>query len=154
MYDFTMKKTIQLFLLFLSLFSNLIVVQAHPGGTDSSGCHVCRTNCAQYGLFTGQRHCHNQSSPTPSITPPTAPRTSPSPSTPTIPRTASSPSTNRTPAASTSSSDDYRFIVMVIALGLIGVITIIAINNGSSKKLDNSKLEQGIEDIRNKIKDL
>jgi hypothetical protein len=148
MYDFTMKKTIQLFLLFLSLFSNLIVVQAHPGGTDSSGCHVCRTNCAQYGLFTGQRHCHNQSSSTPSITPPTAP------STPTIPRTPSSPSTNRTPAASTSSSDDYSFIVMVIALGLIGVITIIAINNGSSKKLDNSKLEQGIEDIRNKIKDL
>jgi hypothetical protein len=147
MYDFTMKKTIQLFLLFLSLFSNLIVVQAHPGGTDSSGCHVCRTNCAQYGLFTGQRHCHNQSSSTPSITPPRAP------STPTIPRTPSSPSTNRTPAASTSSSDDYSFIVMIIALGLIGVITIIAINNGSSKKLDNSKLEQGIEEIRKRIED-
>ena len=42
---------------------------------------------------------------------------------------------------------------MVIALGLIGVITIIAINNGSSKKLDNSKLEQGIEEIRKRIED-
>ncbi len=38
------------------------VVFAHPGNTDSSGCHTCRTNCASYGLYTGQYHCHNSKS--------------------------------------------------------------------------------------------
>jgi hypothetical protein len=31
---------------------------AHPGGTDSSGCHHCWTNCARWGLAYGQYHCH------------------------------------------------------------------------------------------------
>ncbi|MEM7355450.1 MAG: YHYH domain-containing protein [Acidobacteriota bacterium] len=31
---------------------------AHPGRTDSSGCHTCRTNCRSWGLRTGQYHCH------------------------------------------------------------------------------------------------
>lgn len=31
---------------------------AHPGRTDSSGCHTCRTNCASWGLSTGEYHCH------------------------------------------------------------------------------------------------
>jgi len=33
---------------------------AHPGGTDSSGCHTCRTNCTErYGIPYGDYHCHN-----------------------------------------------------------------------------------------------
>jgi len=32
---------------------------AHPGRTDSSGCHTCRTNCAKWGLSSGEYHCHN-----------------------------------------------------------------------------------------------
>lgn len=35
-----------------------ISVSAHPGRTDSSGCHTCRTNCAKWGLSTGEYHCH------------------------------------------------------------------------------------------------
>jgi len=35
-----------------------VIVQAHPGRTDSSGCHTCRTNCASWGLSTGEYHCH------------------------------------------------------------------------------------------------
>jgi len=31
---------------------------AHPGRTDSSGCHTCRTNCSSWGLSTGEYHCH------------------------------------------------------------------------------------------------
>jgi hypothetical protein len=31
---------------------------AHPGRTDSSGCHTCRTNCAKWGLSIGEYHCH------------------------------------------------------------------------------------------------
>ncbi|MEK7106740.1 MAG: peptidoglycan-binding protein [Patescibacteria group bacterium] len=35
------------------------VTLAHPGRTDSSGCHTCRTNCPKWGLSTGEYHCHN-----------------------------------------------------------------------------------------------
>jgi hypothetical protein len=34
------------------------IVDAHPGRTDSSGCHTCRTNCSSWGLSTGEYHCH------------------------------------------------------------------------------------------------
>lgn len=34
-------------------------VYAHPGRTDSRGCHTCRTNCERWGLSYGQYHCHN-----------------------------------------------------------------------------------------------
>jgi len=33
-------------------------VSAHPGGTDASGCHTCRTNCLNWGLSYGEYHCH------------------------------------------------------------------------------------------------
>ncbi|KKS92622.1 MAG: 50S ribosomal protein L5 [Candidatus Collierbacteria bacterium GW2011_GWC2_43_12] len=35
------------------------ISSAHPGRTDSAGCHTCRTNCASWGLSTGEYHCHN-----------------------------------------------------------------------------------------------
>jgi len=44
---------------FTVFFLNPLVAFAHPGGTDSSGCHTCRTNCANWGLSTGEYHCHN-----------------------------------------------------------------------------------------------
>lgn len=31
---------------------------AHPGRTDSSGCHTCRTNCPDWGLSYNEYHCH------------------------------------------------------------------------------------------------
>jgi len=46
---------------FLIAFSCLLVsfcVSAHPGRRDKDGCHVCRTNCAKYGVKEGGRHCH------------------------------------------------------------------------------------------------
>ncbi|PKN81930.1 MAG: hypothetical protein CVU47_04965 [Chloroflexi bacterium HGW-Chloroflexi-9] len=47
--------------------------EAHPGNTDSSGCHTCRTNCPKWGLSYGQYHCHNApSTPRPAAT--TTPR--------------------------------------------------------------------------------
>ena len=33
-------------------------VYAHPGRTDSAGCHTCRTNCSSWGLSYGEYHCH------------------------------------------------------------------------------------------------
>jgi hypothetical protein len=35
-------------------------VDAHPGRTDSQGCHVCSSNCAKHGLKDGERHCHGK----------------------------------------------------------------------------------------------
>ncbi len=43
------------------IFSTLIIPSisfAHPGRTDSSGGHTCRTNCANWGLSTGEYHYH------------------------------------------------------------------------------------------------
>lgn len=38
---------------------------AHPGRTDSSGCHTCRTNCSSWGLSSGEYHCHQAKTTTP-----------------------------------------------------------------------------------------
>lgn len=52
-----MKKTILIILFAVLFLPNLVF--AHPGRTDSNGCHYCRTNCASWGLRNGQYHCHN-----------------------------------------------------------------------------------------------
>lgn len=55
-------------ILFLFLVATTVIlawpvfVSAHPGGTDSSGCHTCRTNCPDWGLSYGEYHCHNAKS--------------------------------------------------------------------------------------------
>ena len=41
--------------LFLSAAAPL---SAHPGGTDASGGHTCRTNCTSWGYSYGQYHRH------------------------------------------------------------------------------------------------
>lgn len=51
-----MKKISGLILAFVLLIPSLVL--AHPGRTDSSGCHTCRTNCTSWGLSTGEYHCH------------------------------------------------------------------------------------------------
>lgn len=52
-----MKK--YLFIITTSILIPSCFTFAHPGRTDSSGCHTCRTNCANWGLSTGEYHCHN-----------------------------------------------------------------------------------------------
>ncbi len=44
---------------FLSLLANSNSVYSHPGRTDSSGGHTCRTNCESWGLEYGEYHYHN-----------------------------------------------------------------------------------------------
>lgn len=46
------------FSLIILVFSIPYISFAHPGRTDSSGCHTCRTNCSNWGLSTGEYHCH------------------------------------------------------------------------------------------------
>ena len=47
------------FLLGVIILFAPVFVFAHPGNTDSSGCHTCRTNCSNWGLSYGEDHCHN-----------------------------------------------------------------------------------------------
>src|SRR3989344_6831902 len=51
-----MKKIILILIAIILLTPSLIL--AHPGRTDSSGGHTCRTNCASWGLSTGEYHYH------------------------------------------------------------------------------------------------
>lgn len=53
-----MKKKM-FYLLIPAIFCSTTTVYAHPGRTDSNGCHTCRTNCERWGLSYGQYHCHN-----------------------------------------------------------------------------------------------
>lgn len=54
------KKIIRILLCIVMLLTfNFTSVFAHPGRTDKNGCHTCRTNCAKWGLRTGEYHCHN-----------------------------------------------------------------------------------------------
>ena len=56
-----MKKP--LLLLVLLFFFSGGIVEAHPGRTDASGGHTCRTNCDSWGLKYGEYHYHGGSAP-------------------------------------------------------------------------------------------
>jgi len=53
-----MKKLV---FLTLVLAAASTTISAHPGRTASDGCHYCRTNCSDWGVPAGQRHCHGNS---------------------------------------------------------------------------------------------
>ena len=53
-----MKKVLA-FITIIMFTLTLNNVYAHPGRTDSNGCHTCRINCAKWGLSQGEYHCHN-----------------------------------------------------------------------------------------------
>jgi hypothetical protein len=52
------KVLIILSLSFLIFFSSPPIAEAHPGRTDASGGHTCRTNCESWGLGYGEYHYH------------------------------------------------------------------------------------------------
>ncbi len=55
-----MKKFLAILLVALTAFSfSVTATFAHPGRTDSAGCHTCRTNCPNWGLSYGEYHCHS-----------------------------------------------------------------------------------------------
>lgn len=55
-----MKKKIKGLIIIMIVVLSPLCVEAHPGRTDSNGCHTCRTNCAKWGLRYGQYHCHGR----------------------------------------------------------------------------------------------
>lgn len=65
-----LKKSYFSWLLAMLLVFVPVLAEAHPGRTDSSGGHTCRTNCAKWGLENGEYHYHNGggSKPAPAAT--------------------------------------------------------------------------------------
>lgn len=62
-----MKKIIvSLVTTLILVISTVGIAEAHPGRTDSNGGHTCKTNCAKWGLQTGEYHYHNGGSSKPS----------------------------------------------------------------------------------------
>lgn len=54
-----MTRKIKLLLMVLVVALILpISANAHPGRTNASGCHTCKTNCGSWGLKKGEYHCH------------------------------------------------------------------------------------------------
>ena len=53
-----MKSLLASLLIGTAAFATASPVYSHPGRTNSSGCHTCRTNCFKWGLSSGQYHCH------------------------------------------------------------------------------------------------
>jgi len=51
-------KLIIIFLVFWIILPTKVF--AHPGRTDINGCHICKTNCASWGLKDGEYHRHDK----------------------------------------------------------------------------------------------
>lgn len=52
------------FLLSLLILASIPMAYSHPGRTDASECHTCRTNCEKWGLKYGEYHCHKKTAET------------------------------------------------------------------------------------------
>ena len=63
-----MKTKIKGLIMITIVILSPLYVEAHPGRTDSNGCHTCRTNCAKWGLSYGQYHCHGKTNSSTSTT--------------------------------------------------------------------------------------
>lgn len=59
--NYIKKISVFVFIVLMSI-TYMNKIYAHPGRTDSNGCHYCRTNCAKWGLSNNEYHCHNGSS--------------------------------------------------------------------------------------------
>ena len=55
-----MKTKIKGLIMIMIVILSPLYVEAHPGRTDSNGCHTCRTNCDKWGLSYGHYHCHGK----------------------------------------------------------------------------------------------
>ena len=93
-----MKNIWIVLLIFLLLFAFSSFVLAHPGRTDSSGCHTCHTNCPSWGLSYGEYHCHNDGGGSNNTMTVQSESTIVNPTdTPYIPRTTNTPKPTETP---------------------------------------------------------
>ena len=96
--------------LLVVLLSSPPRVESHPGGTDGSGCHTCRTNCTGWGIPYGFYHRHNPvracfasvTTPAPTQPPPPPPTRAPA----SVATPAPTPPASPPPASSTLDDTD------------------------------------------------
>ncbi len=99
---------------------------AHPGRTDSYGCHTCRTNCSSWGLSYGEYHCHRAKDlpqPEPPIKSHSDGTTEPAPEYESpIPKNNNVLNTNNLNGQVSNNKEDDSFWNWVIGLGIAGII--------------------------------
>lgn len=121
-----MKPKFSLVQLFICIYIFIIMAgnaYAHPGRTDSSGGHTCRTNCEKWGLSYGEYHNHGGGGSSTSSS-----------------GSSSSTSTRTTTRTSTPAKPKpvitYRYIAVTEAIAF------------STKREDDSTLEKGKEVVK------
>ncbi len=90
------KPLLYVFLLLAFVVIPIQQTAAHPGRTDSSGGHNCRTNCESWGYEYGY-HDHNGGSSSTTTSPSPSPSPSPAPAPAPAPRPAPAPQPTPTP---------------------------------------------------------
>ena len=120
----------------LAVFVAMLIVAsaapafAHPGNTDSSGGHTCRTNCASWGYTTGAYHYHNRTR-----SPYRPPTSTLSDSEPDAPVTTVAPSPASTTVV-TSSSSDSELDAPVTTVAPSPASTTVVTSSSSDSELD------------------
>lgn len=112
-----MKKQTKIILILITFIPTIVF--AHPGKTDANGCHYCRTNCAKWGLYNGQYHCHNSGTSGSSSSNNTTKRTTTTKKTTTMSTTTTSTSTTTTQIIKNNDTTIKEIIIDDISFQII-----------------------------------
>ena len=112
-----MKKQTKIILILITFIPTIVF--AHPGKTDANGCHYCRTNCAKWGLYNGQYHCHNSGTSGSSSSNNTTKRTTTTKKTTTTRTTTTSTSTTTTQVIKNNDTTIKEIIIDDISFQII-----------------------------------
>ena len=112
-----MKKQTKIILILITFIPTIVF--AHPGKTDANGCHYCRTNCAKWGLYNGQYHCHNSGTSGSSSSNNTTKRTTTTKKTTTTRTTTTSTSTTTTQIIKNNDTTIKEIIIDDISFQII-----------------------------------
>ena len=128
-----MKKQTKIILILITFIPTIVF--AHPGKTDANGCHYCRTNCAKWGLYNGQYHCHNSGTSGSSSSNNTTKRTTTTKKTTTTRTTTTSTSTTTTQIIKNNDTTIKEIIIDDISFQIIEDIYYITKNSSVDIKV-------------------
>lgn len=139
-----MKKQTKIILILITFIPTIVF--AHPGKTDANGCHYCRTNCAKWGLYNGQYHCHNSGTSGSSSSNNTTKRTTTTKKTTTTRTTTTSTSTTTTQIIKNNDTTIKEIIIDDISFQIIEDIYYTTKNSSVDIKviLNDEKAEYSI----------
>ena len=128
-----MKKQTKIILILITFIPTIVF--AHPGKTDANGCHYCRTNCAKWGLYNGQYHCHDSGTSGSSSSNNTTKRTTTTKKTTTTRTTTTSTSTTTTQIIKNNDTTIKEIIIDDISFQIIEDIYYITKNSSVDIKV-------------------